>query len=218
MNSSELLDLYRSEMEDTLEPFLWSDEDIFRYANEAQKKLVRDTGGIPDGTTAAVTRIAVTTATDRYALHSSILQIRTASRADTGRPIEVLNFEDMQQRRWYFDGVVGVLRALVIGIERHKLRVWQYPTEAANVDLTVFRLPLVEITDAGDQEFEIDVEHHQSLLYWMRHLGYLKQDAETYDKNKAAEFEAYHNAYCAQVKEEERRKRHKTRIVRYGGI
>lgn len=218
MNSSELLDLYRSEMEDTLEPFLWSDEDIFRYANEAQKKLVRDTGGIPDGTTAAVTRIAVTTATDWYALHSSILQIRTASRADTGRPIEVLNFEDMPQRRWYFDGVVGVLRALVIGIERHKLRVWQYPTEAVNVDLTVFRLPLVEITDAGDQEFEVDVEHHQSLLYWMRHLGYLKQDAETYDKNKAAEFEGYHNAYCTQVKEEERRKRHKTRVVRYGGI
>lgn len=218
MNSSELLDLYRSEMEDTQEPFLWSDEDILRYANEAQKKLVRDTGGIPDGTTAAVTRIAVTTATDWYALHSSILQIRTASRADTGRPIEVLNFEDMQQRRWYFDGVVGVLRALVIGIERHKLRVWQYPTEAVNVDLTVFRLPLVEITDAGDQEFEVDVEHHQSLLYWMRHLGYLKQDAETYDKNKAAEFEGYHNAYCTQVKEEERRKRHKTRVVRYGGI
>lgn len=218
MNSSELLTLYRSEMEDISEPYLWADEDIFSYANDAQKMFARDTGGIPDGTTAAVTRIEVTPTDDWYALHPSILQIRTASRVDTGRPVEVLNFEDMRERRWYFDNTVGMLRAMVIGIERHKVRMWPYPNETVNVDMTVFRLPLVEITDVGDQEFEVDVEHHRHLLHWMRHLGYLKQDTETFDKSKANEFEAKHIAYCAKVKEEEARKRHKTRFVRYGGI
>lgn len=218
MNSSELLDLYRSEMEDIFEPYLWSDEDIFRYQNDAQKMFARDTGGIPDGTTAAVTRIEVTPAAEWYALHPSILRIRTASRSDTGRPVEVLNFEDMPERRWYFDGTLGVLRAMVIGIERHKVRMWPYPNETVSVDMTVFRLPLVEITDIGDQEFEIDAEHHRHLLHWMRHLGYLKQDTETFNKSKAEEFAMQHVAYCTKVKEEEARKRHKTRYVRYGGI
>ncbi len=218
MNSSELLDLYRKEMEDTSLPYLWSDEEIFEYANDAQKMFARDTGGIPDGTTAAVTEIDVTPADDWYALHPSILQIRTASRTDTGRPVEVLNFEDMRERRWYFDGTLGLLRAMVIGIERHKVRMWPYPSETMTVSMTVFRLPLVEITSDGDQEFEIDVEHHRHLLHWMRHLGYLKQDSETFDKSKSEEFEGRHLAYCTKVKEEEARKRNKTRFVRYGGI
>ena len=107
MNSSELLDLFRSEMGDTVEPYLWSDTDIFGYADDAQKMLCRKTDGISDASTTAVTEIAAVVDTDWVALHKSIKRIRSAIRTDTGRQIDIINRDDMPKRGWYFDGRTG---------------------------------------------------------------------------------------------------------------
>lgn len=218
MNSSELLDLFRSEMSDKVEPYLWSDEEIFGYEDDAQKMLCRKTDGIADASTAAVTQIAVVADTDWVALHASIKRVRSVIRTDTGRPVEVINRDDMPKRGWYFDGRTGPVKALVIGSEAHKARVYPKSNEAITLQLEVFRLPLVRITDDGDQEFEVDEEHHRHLMLWMKHLAYSKQDAETFDRTKAAEFEQRFYAYCAQVQQEERRKAYKPGNVAYGGI
>jgi hypothetical protein len=218
MNSSELLTLFRTEVQDTERPYLWSDEDIFAFEDDAQLTFCRKTDGISDATTTAVTTIAVVPTTDWVDLHESILKIRSARRSDTGAPIEVLNEEDMAERGLRFDGRTGPVKVLVIGAEAHKARVWPVSNETVSIRLTVFRLPLEEITSDGDQAFEIDREHHRHLMWWMKYLAYSKDDVETYNKTKAAEAETKFFAYCAQVAEEERRKRHKTRIVRYGGV
>lgn len=218
MNSSELLDLFRSEMSDKVEPFLWSDEDVFGYENDAQVMHCRKTDGIADATTLAVTAIAVTPSTDWVDLHPKIIRIRSATRSDTGRDIDIINRDDMPLRRWYFDGALGSVKALVIGMQANKARVFPKSNETVTVNLTVFRLPLVPISDAGDQEFEIEEQHHRHLLLWMKHLAYLKQDAETYDRTRAEEFEQKALAYWAKVKEEDRRKAFKVRTVAYGGI
>ena len=51
----------------------------------------------------------------------------------------------------------------------------------------------------------------------MAALAYMKQDAETYDKTKSAEFEARFLGYCDMARKEKERREHKTRIVAYGG-
>lgn len=218
MDSTELLTLFRSEMGDQAVPYLWSDEDVFGYEDDAQKMFCRMTDGIADATTAAVVDLAVTPGSDWLNLHPKIKRIRYASRSDTGRPVEVINPDDMPQRRWYFDGTTGVVKALVIGAEAKKARVYPVSNETVTVKLTVFRLPLLPITTDGDQALEVDEEHHAHLLHWMKHRAYLKQDAETFDRTRAKEFEDKFIAYCDQVKEEERRKAFKVRTVAYGGI
>jgi hypothetical protein len=218
MTSSDLLTLFRSEMSDTAAPYLWSDEDVFGYMDDAQTMYCRKTDGILDASTDAVTKIAVVPGSDRIALHAKIKRIRALTREDTGRDLDVINRDDMVQRRWYFDGTVGEVKALVIGQEAHKARVYPTSNETVNLRLEVLRLPLLAITTDGDQAFEIDAEHHRHLLLWMKHLAYMKQDAETFDRTKAMEFEGKALAYFAQVKEEERRKAFKVRTVAYGGI
>ena len=217
-NSSDLLSLFRSEMSDQATPYLWSDEEVFGYENDAQRMFCRETEGIADATTTAVVDVAVIPGTTWVDLHPSIKQLREVFRSDTGRPIEVINREDMAPRRWYFDGTTGNVKALVIGMEDNKARVYPNSNETVTLNLSVFRLPLVDITDLGDQAFEIDDTHVRHLLLWMKHLAYSKQDAETFDRMKAAEFEAKATLYHAKVKEEQRRKRHKVRSVMYGGI
>lgn len=218
MNSSELLDLFRDEAEDQAEPYLWPDERVFSYIEDAQTMFCRKTDGISDATTPAVTTVAIAVDTDWVDLHPSILKIRSVTRTDTGREIEVLNHEDLPGRGWRFDGRTGPVKALVIGIEENKARVFPTSSEVVDLNLVVFRLPLVPITDAGDQEFEIPERHHRHLLKWVKHLAYSKQDAETFDKKKALDFKMEFLSYCEEVMVENRRKRHKNRAVVYGGI
>lgn len=85
------------------------------------------------------------------------------------------------------------------------------------LNLSVFRLPIVPITDAGDQELEIDSQHHEHLLMWVKHRAYGKQDAETYDKKKSADCKADFFSYCEAAKAEQNRARRVGTPVAYGG-
>lgn len=218
MTSDELLDLFRVEVTDTVQPYLWSDEFIYSAIDDAQIQFCRRTDGIADSSTSAVCDIPVVAGTDTYAQHAALKTIRAARRGDTGRSVEVLNYDDLPSRGWFFDGRPGVVRALVLGMDESTLRVWPMPNETVTIKLFVYRLPLTPITDIGGQQFEIHPRHHRHLLAWVKHLAYSVPDVETYDPKKAADFEAVFERYCFQTAREQERLRHKTRTVAYGGL
>lgn len=222
MLPSELLDLFREEMADKEQPYLWSDEFIIGTIDDAQKQFARRTDGLPDSTTPAIVDLVVAPDgtsglyTDVLPLDSRILKIRSARRADDGRPVEVLNEEDMPARGMYFDGRTDRPRALITGMDADAVRLWPFPAEPMTVKLSVFRLPLVTITD--DEPLEIPSQHHRDLLLWMKHRAYSVHDAETFDKTKAEDFRVLFIDFCTRAKEEQRRAKHKPRTVAYGGI
>ena len=100
MTSGDLLELFRDEMADQATPYLWGDDLVFGYINDAQNRFCRLTDGISDATTAAVTQIAIAPAAQWYPYHSSITKLRQAYRADTGAPVDIINQEDMPTRGW----------------------------------------------------------------------------------------------------------------------
>lgn len=219
MLPEEALVRFRSEVDDLVEPYLWSDELVLGYIGEAEVEFCRKTDGIADASTVPVTRITLVANTEWYALHASILKIRSAYRIDTGAPVTVLNAEDMPSRGMRWDGRAGQLSALVIGIEDRKVRTWPVPNETPTIQLSVFRTPVTPVSvdnDAGP--FEVEAKHHASLLHWVKHLAYSKQDAETFDRTKAQEFERKFEAYCFDQKLEQRKLRHKPRAIAYGGL
>lgn len=214
---SELLDQFRSDVADQAEPYLWTDDEFFTYLDDAQKQFARLTDGLPDTSTVDVTEIPVTTLTDTYALSPLILKVRAAWLLDTGRPIAVMNVEDMSPRGMYFDGRPGHVSAVITGLDTNKVRVWPFPAAALTVKLSVFRLPLATIT-SNSTSLEVAPQHHLNLLSWTKHRAYSKQDAETVDKTRAAEWRTVFEMYCGQAKAEQARARHKPRAVAYGGI
>lgn len=217
MTPGDLLTLFREEMADKVEPFLWTDTFILGAIDDAQKQFARLTDGIPDSTTAEVVDLVVTAGLEVVPLHPSILKLRAARRADTGRPVEVVNHEDMPARGMFFDGHQNRLGALVTGMDENSVRCWPVPNEDVTVKLSVFRFPLTDVLDE-DTPLEIPPQHHRALLLWVKHRAYSVHDAETYDKTKAADFEVQFERYCSRAKEEQRRLRHKPRTVAYGGI
>lgn len=217
MNAGGLVSTFRSEMSDTEDPPLWSDAQLYSFADDAQKQFCRLTEGLPESTLDAITKLSIVPNVDTYALDARILKIRAAWRADTGKPVAVLNVENMGPNGMYFDNRPAILEALITGMDTDQVRTWPLPNESVAVRLSVYRLPLNEINDSLDA-LEVAPQHHRHLLLWMKHLAYSVHDAETFDKTKAAEFEAAFERYCTKVKMEQERARHHTRVVVYGGI
>ena len=212
MDTTELRNLFRSEFSDAVEPYLVPDTSVYRYIDDAQKMFCRLTEGIEDGRSFTV---AITVGEEWYDLDSSILKIRKATDVPTGRSVSMVNTEKAHDMGIRFDGRVGGLKALVMGTERHASRAWPVPSEATVVALDTFRLP--RTIESGD-DLEIDEQHHQHLLLWVKHRAYGNQDSEVRDDKKALEYEQRFRAYCALALKEQERARRVVGAVMYGGV
>ena len=227
MNVVALFDRFRTDVADVAAPYLWADDEVWEYIDEAQKMFCRLEGGIPDSRS-DITQIAATEGEEWGDLSPRILKIRDARRLSDARPVAVLNVEDIPAaaagndygapRGLRLDDTQGPVCSFIVGMEKDAVRWVPIPVADDVVALTVYRLPLEVISGENPAELEIDEQHHRSLLMWMKHLGYSKQDAETFDKGKAADFENAFRGYCQQAKEERERREHKPRVVAYGGL
>jgi len=227
VNSGELYDTFRSDVVDEAAPYLWSEDEVYRYMDDAYTMFVRLTGGIADFTSNA-TQVTVTAGDGVTDLHPSLLRVMQAFRASDNREVTVVNPTDLPTlfsesdygsvRPLMSDPQPGLPRFLVIGAQRGKARLLPIPSIDDTLNLVVYRLPLVKIVDDTHPLDEIQDEHHLHLLSWMKYHAYNKQDSETFDRTKAQEAEARFRAYCTQVKAEWERYKHKTRVVRYGGV
>lgn len=214
MNSTELKDLFRAEAGDEEEPQLWSDAELFRYMDDAQKMFCRLTGGLADASS-TLTQLFITPEIDWLSMSPLILETKSARDGDTGAPLRVINAEDMPGLGLRFDGRAGPVKYVILGLEADRARLYPMPVVEGSIALVVDRLPLKSITDEG-QKFEIAPQHHEHLVIWMFHRAYAKQDAEAFDRKKSADAKIAFEEYCRSAKRERERAKNKVRVVRYG--
>ena len=214
-DSTDLKDAFRAEVLDLEKPYLWSDAEIFRYGDEAQKKFCRLTDGIED-MRSPLTQLTIQPGQEWLEVSPKILKFRGATDA-AGRSLDLVAADRVEALGIRFGGTAGRVRCLVQGFERNALRVSGTTTEPMPIKLSVFRLPLKKLDDEG-VPLEIDDQHRASLLLWMKHLAYAKQDAETLDRAASREnYELFHE-YCAAAKVEQHRRRFPVGAIQYGGL
>ena len=226
MDSTGLYDAFRSDVVDKARPYLWSDAEVWRYMNDAYFQFVRKTGGVSDFTS-DICAIDIVTGEPLAELHKSVMRIMSATRRSDNKPIDIINSTDVGKMRssdygqiksLVLDARSGPVRYMVHGMQRGVVRWVQVPEFDDVADLHVYRMPLEGISDAGQEFDDVAEEHHLHLLDWMKHLAYRKPDADTFNPNLSAECEQKFLEYCAQVKSEWERYKHKTRVVSYGGL
>lgn len=227
MTPQALLSFFRKDVVDVAAPYLWSDEELYLYMQDAYVQFVRLRGGTPDATS-DVTTIPMVAGEAYAAIDPRILKIRRAFLASNNQPIELLNVEDLPMVRINdygasppagYDLTTGHVRYMVIGEEETMVRWIQVPDAADSARLVVYRLPLNEITGADGDEFtDVPAHHHQHLTLWMKHRAYAKQDTETFDKGRSEQFRAAFETYCTGARLEWARQKSKTRVTRYGGV
>lgn len=227
MTPLQLYDAFRADIVDTAEPYLWSDDEVWGYMDEAQKRFVLLTGGISDSSS-DMTQLSVAAGDVWVRIDPRIIKIRHIQKSTNDAEIQIVNFEDMEltgrdndygmRRIFKLNDDTGPLQYLVSGMERDKLRCVPVPAVAETLSLIVYRFPLETITADYQPDFEVEEQHHRSLMWWMKKLAYEKQDAETFDKNRSVEFEQKFLNYCQSAKHERELREHKYRAVVYGGL
>ena len=175
MNLGELRSLFRLRAADTAAPYLWSDDEIDAYLNEAENEAAERAGLIYDDTSTA-TVINVVAGITRYALDPSILRIDLAV-LDATSPLAILDRMESSPRGVY---LIPDSTSLELNFE---------PQAAGTLQLGVYRLPLNPMSLDYDTP-EIHQKYHSKLLDWVLHMAYLKPDADAFDQTKADRHEA----------------------------
>ena len=229
MNASELAAYFRSQVRDEVAPYLWSDDEILVYMNEAQKMFVRLTNGIYDVSSQAC--LVDVAAGEKYSsLHSSVLEIRKAYYVDPStsyrRELNIINLADTARLSSVDYGIyhnpgiqdtVGIVSYMLVGEQKGKVRWINIPDSNATVELAIARLPLAALSN-DQQDLEVDDQHHIHLIEWMKHLAYNKQDGDAFNPKTSIESEMRFRAYCDFVWKEWERYRHTHRSIAYGGL
>jgi hypothetical protein len=232
----DLIALFRAQVSDEWQPYLWSDPEVLQYAVDAQDMFVRAVGGLADVTVATAdigspqTRLEdlALTADEPYSdISPYVLRIRSARLLTVARDVRIGRETDMKSTvvqdygqtygLTFDDEDTGNVTHGILGIREGKVRWVRVPSEADTCRMHVFRLPYPRIEDQGDA-LEIAAHHHYHLMSWMKHLAYSKQDAEARDDRLALESRQMFEAYCARARGEQERVRYRPGQVQYGGL
>lgn len=217
MDKAALLKDLRRGLQDEISPYLWQDEELLSYLNEAQDEFCRETGGIADARSDFL-HIVVDAGTEWVDIDPRILKIRSAEFVEDGGrryKLELMNMEDVEQMRC--PHTPGLPIGLVLGESEDAARITYIPMVAGELRLVVYRLPLESLLEAT-VEPEIAIEHRPTLLYFAKYKAFMKPDAESFDKDSADANLQLFTVNCNRARREKERMKHRYRTVRYGGV
>ena len=190
MTLDELICALRVErLDDTAEPYLWSDAELTRFLNDAQDEACRRARLLVDSSTAAICNHAVTVGKVLYTLDPRVIFVRRAKIASRTRPLGFASYLDLDEECPGWDTHTGTAEWVLTDVETGKLRLYRGPTAIDTLNLIVVRTALEPMVTSQDEP-EIAPRYHYGLLDWASHRAYSKQDADTLDTTKAAAYAA----------------------------
>lgn len=190
MNVEQFIAAFRSDMGDAAVPYLWSDEDIVRYLNDAVNEAATRAFLIEDNTSTACCTITLEPGQSTYPLHDSVVAVKRVTFA--GKPLTASSVEDMDETDTAWEAKTGAQpQRFIANGAVTEIRLYPEPTVAGTLSLTVYRTPLQELSaDVDTGAPEIKTVYHERLKNWIYRCALLKDDAETFDRARANDYEA----------------------------
>lgn len=183
MNVGALKTVIRNDYLDDPSGSLWDDATILRYLNESERQACNRTNFLFDDTTYSITLVDGTAS---YALSELITQIEYVG--FESKEVKHISKHEIQRKdpEWRTKTIMTdkVVNYLMRG------RTMTFTPKPATVDdaktvsLEVFRLPKTALALDADIP-EIPDEFHRDLIYWVLHEAYKKQDADTFNQERA---------------------------------
>lgn len=186
MNVGELIDIWRSDVGDTTEPYLWPDTVAIEFADDAQNEACRRARLLRDSTEPDICQIPLVAGTAVYDLDPRIIRVDRARISGETVPLAFCMVRKADSVYPGWDTWDDALPQVVIPDHTARsLYLLPAPDAVGTLLLNVVRLPLITLDDVDD-DLEIPLHHQRSLRHWMTYRALLQHDSETFDK-KAAE-------------------------------
>lgn len=187
MTLDELIQAFRDQADDARTPFLWSDEEVIRYLNEAAREACERASLIYDEESEAAT-ISFEAEQSSTALHESVFDVVRV--VWDGKLLSSVARETLDKTNGQWFSLIGQPTHFytVHGISSLNIGVYPKHSEAIDLSLGVYRRPLVDMEGLDDVP-EMHSRHHFRLIDWALSLAYRKEDEEAKDLQKAERHE-----------------------------
>lgn len=194
MTLKELIHDLRMALADEVEPYLWSDEALTSYLNEAVQEACERALLIEDMATDEVCRIALQAGQAVYRLHPSVLKVERA--LVDGKLLTETSIERLDEAMPNWEARRSEPRQYVFvqagGSGQPAIQLVPEPVAQAVLKLRVYRGALKPMRADCQERIspELPVRHHRKLMNWAMRCAYLRPDADGYDRDRAQLHEA----------------------------
>ena len=187
MTLSQLLTLVANRLDDTKEPYLWSDEELTSYANQRINKICEVVPALRDDSTSAICTLSVIAGTRSYATDPRIIYIHEAKLDQETIPLSRMTFGDIRSFSPSWKTVSDTPRAFFTDMDLDTITLYPLPKVNDTLRFNVVRYPLQPLlyTSAESTSPEIPERFHELLVPGITSLAYRKADAETEDLTRA---------------------------------
>lgn len=187
MNLAALRELARIDLDDRVEPYLWTDEELDEAANDAVMEAARRARLLRDSTTPAITQIPLSAGQALVTLDPRVIRVDRARLASASSPLDLVLLRDADRRApGWEDYEPATPRYLIPDYQTGAVRLVPAPAATDTLRLTVIRLPLADMDDDLDEP-EVPLGAQRSLRHWIVYRAHLNPDAEKLDKKRAGE-------------------------------
>lgn len=195
MTLQQLIDQFRSDVDDRIATYLFSDADVIGWLNEAEEEAALRANLLFDATTSEICDIAVTAGTSLYALDPRVFVIERASFLATGEDAENAIVLDLRDRlsvdRTRPSWRTTEMEPVELIVDETKVQLACLPASSGTLSLEVYRAPLEPMAlGDGDVYPEIAPLHHRHLVEWAKYRAFSRPDAEVFDPKRAETAEA----------------------------
>lgn len=189
MTLTQLLTLVANRLDDTKEPYLWSDEELTSYANQRINKICELVPALRDDSTASVCTIPVVAGTRSYATDPKIIYISEARLDLESVPLIRTTLEEIRAFNPAWRDIDSTPRYFVTDLDVDQIMLYPEPIVNDTLHLNVVRYPLTPLvyTLANSMSPDIPERFHELLVPGITSLAYHKADAETEDLARAKE-------------------------------
>jgi hypothetical protein len=175
-------------LDDKRKPYLWEDDQLLRYLNQAElqaclrAELIKDSTTAEDNDDNPLCSLAVVSTTASYLVSPKIIRVISLKPAALSCTLtqKTVGEMDAQINNWRADS--GDLVFFIFGdVERDRLTFYRKPSANDTAALIVARYPLADMTISDTSSPEVPEEHHYDLLDWAAHLAYRKPNSDTFN-------------------------------------
>ena len=196
MTLSDLIRRFRVLADDKVAPYLWADEDITDWLNDAQVQACVRGRLLLEDADPTMCEVGIEAGRHTYPLHTKLYELVRLSFKTAGgscsAELKLVSRGWLDERfpRWRDDN-----RATGYAIQGEKsIRLVGNPSSAGVLTIEAYRLPLESMEDLDDEP-EIHEASHEYLIHWALHKAFSTPDAETFDSARSAKSEAIFTAY-----------------------
>lgn len=193
MNRLALRQASRSALDDVQKPYLWADDELDRWGNNAARevciraRLLKDDALSQPG----ICSVDVAAGQALVKFDSSILAVRAGTYAGAGNRLWAVSSDDMDKLHPGWEATTdeqGPPCIMVMDLAQKTLRLWPTPNANFTLQLRVWRMPHgKELMQADSDTPVVALPDPESLVHWVCFEAYMKKDSETFDKDAAGD-------------------------------